>query len=389
MEEKQSNKVHVILTIGCADARDLGPTYNKAVAEVKKEYAKEGIELVILRVSAAGSFMTQEMIDEVKQDLLEKTREYKSQGKEVELFVNIATHGEAKAKTAGRIYNIQDIEIIQESRFNCGMLHAKDVGNEMEGLLLDVKPTLEYGGRTYKITSKNAITVLLADVYGNTSGGSLADGGWVTSIEDLRTHPVKQKARLEQALEDDPAFKDLKVSITASIQNYSTYENLRLDGNHGLRTALDEIYEIAKKRMAEHPEKIAAKTAKQKPLIGCFHMSDIPDARESVMAIVNPERQFDAGQVFAMSGRLDDTTKPLDKYSITGFAYSLTHLGLNEKEYTVFGNTAEQAQNMLKRVSSDPLADFYTREFGMKLRPIDRTMLKQQPPQQQKKKQAH
>jgi hypothetical protein len=370
--EAPVKRVELHIVIGCADARDISAAFNDALNTQMAQEAANGTFIDFQRMSVAGTFMTPEIVAELKAHIQEKMKEYYKYYREnlpIEIFVHVNAHGNAVLKEghkrSGKTYH--DIRI-EDSAFNCGMMHAQDVAIEMEEMLLSNKALLEYGlkgKRTQiRIETEEDIETLMKKAYGH--NGTIASN-WIKSIVNLRTHPYEQKKLLREALDADPTFANLRIRITAGVQNYQTSDYFRVDGNTHLDTFLDKVYQRV--RNNGQPD-MSARTSKQKPVLGLFHHSSISQSRATAVRNYFGNEQYSAGQVFAIgSTNLSDYFRTFGPYKSAGFFYGVKHLGLHN--WVVMGRTLAEAEEMRERILTDPLMSYFIREFKVKLVGMD------------------
>ncbi len=366
-------KVELHIVVGCADARDISAAFNMALAERQEQELKNGTLIDFQRMSVAGTFMTPEIVAEIKAQIQDKMREYYlyyRAGLPLDIFVHVTTHGNAVLK-GGRSRSTRsyhDIEVL-ESQFNCGMSHAQDIAIELEEMLLGKKAVLEYGLRgkrkQIRIETEEDIEKLMKHAYGH--DGTIA-GNWVKSIVNIRTHAYEQKKVLRRAFDTDPTFANLGIMITAGVKNYLSNEYFRVDGITHLNTFLDTVYEQVRKN-GQRQDK-AAHTGKQNPVLGLFHHSAIQQARATAVKNFFGTDTYSAGQVFAIgSQNLPDYFRTFGPYKVAGFFFGVKYLGL--MEWGVMGRNDKETEEMSERILNDPLMGYIANEFSVKLIPMD------------------
>jgi hypothetical protein len=278
-------------------------------------------------------------------------------------------HGNATLKP-GRTHatrSYHDIEI-KPAAFNCGMMHAADVAIEMEGVLLKEKAVLEYGlkgkRQQIKIENEESIEKLMLAAYGH--NGTIA-GNWIKSIVNLTTHAYEQKKILRLALDADPALANLRIHITAGVQNYATNEYYRVDGNMQLNTLMDAVYERIR-RMEAVPDQ-EQRIAKQAPVLGLFHHTSVTHARANAIKYYFGNENYSAGQVFAIGSiNVADYFRTFGPYKNAGFFYGVVHLGL--KNWVVMGRNVEETSAMMERLKNATLLGYFIRYYQVKLVPM-------------------
>lgn len=356
-------EVHVV--IGCQDSRDLSEAFLESLNELQAQMKSSGVLIDFPRYAVAGTFITPELVADLKTTIFAKMAEYYEHiqgGIGIEFFFHINAHGDARLKQGADRYehSIRNIEITKGAKTNCGMMHADVVAKEMEELLLSEKPEI----RGIKINTKEDIGRLLSELYG--FNGSISE--WIKPITDLAAHPLEQKKELRRYFDADPVTRKLHLHITAGVQNYETNEYLRVDENTqaGMRTTFpDRVYEKVRERGngIDHQGRINA----QKPVLGLIHQSSIHDARKTAYELLygNPHG---AGKVFGSS--LGDKSaiqyfRPLDRYQLAGMFYGIKHLGI--KDWAIMGKNERETKMMASRIMQGGLAEFFIKHFNVKI----------------------
>lgn len=366
-----SNEKEVHVLIGCSDARDIGGTFVLAVEDVQRAYLERGIEIEFHSIRTPGSFVTIDVIEDLRRIVEASERALPGAHRDVRYFVHIQTHGDVEI-TPGMegASPIERIEIVRGSHFNCGMLGAGDVSIEFEREILARKPTVQVHGRAHALHDEHAIHRLLAEAYA--FSGYLA-GDWIRSIDDLRTHPRLQKSSLEKAIAADRTLRNVPWTITAGIQDYEEHRYYRVDGEDEVVTFWDDVYVRLRERIAqlppEHPE-IVERTAKQSPVVGLFSIGSIRAARTLAAEHYahvrgQPPSDFGPNMVFTFaSNSFDLPRSTFGPYTIAGFYYAVAHLHLDH--FVVMGRDDAQTRRMVVRLRNDPLMNFIatTREVS-------------------------
>ncbi len=111
MIEKQ---VHI--QVGCADARDLSQTQLDCIEQVTKEFAARGIEVEMHVVRAAGSFVSPDVVMDIKRTFEQAQRRSADARIPVHYFVHIQTHGHLTEESNDHyISHIHELQIVEGS----------------------------------------------------------------------------------------------------------------------------------------------------------------------------------------------------------------------------------------------------------------------------------
>jgi hypothetical protein len=365
-------KLEVHIQLACSDARDFNRYQTFVLADLVDEYAQKniGIRLHILRV--AGAFVTPDVVMDIKRIIEEAQRN--AEVDQIDYFVHIQSHGHLDADSNKEyISHIYEMNVVPNSPLNCGMLEATTVGIELEQLLISSKPTVKGSNGTFVVDDELGIRRLLKEVY--SWDGHLA-GDWIKGIDKLRTHPRLQRTVLEQAIRNDPTLSGLGVKITAGFHDYSIHGLIRLDGGE------PEVpfWDSAMKRIRDLGEKNSSSWAiqaeKQKPFAGLISMSDPKPGTRAKATYFYMERHNMAeddetliNTVFHITGsNFDLPASPFGPYVIGGFYYAVKQLQL--REWMVVGNTHEQTQRMIRKLSNDPIIELIKNHFGVVWMPM-------------------
>ena len=368
-----TTQIHVL--VGCSDARDVGQIHLEVVEQVRAEYLTRGIRSELFVLRTPGSFVTGDVLTDLGHIVASTQREFEVAGG-IQYFVHVQSHGELII-AGDEKYNcgLHHLEVQSGSIFNCGMLGATRVAVDLERLVIELAPSVELGdGRVIRVDSEDAIRRLLRGRYGY--DGYLA-GDWIKSVDDLRTHARVQKAILERAVRTDPELRSLDIRVTAGIQDYGHNSYIRVDGGVPDAKFWDEGQRLINRRLAELPRESidrARQSEGQKPLVVLFAMSDIRGARSRGLARYaaltgRPITTYEPNTVFAMSGSaLDLPGSPLGPYAIAGLFYAVKALGL--RQILVMGNDQAQAERMILKIETDPIASLIVKHFDAKLVPV-------------------
>jgi hypothetical protein len=374
MKEKQ---IHIL--VGCADARDLNQIQLDAVEQLTNEFRNEReVEVEMHVIRAAGSFVTPDVVMDIKRTFEQAQRETKDLAIPMRYFVHIQTHGHLTEDSSEKyISHVHDLKVVDGSPLNCGMLGASAVGVEIERMIVDEKPEIEVKGKKVRIFNDTKIKLLLNEVYAY--DGYLA-GDWISSIDLLRTHPRHQRTILERAIHTDPELKMLDVQITCGILDYSIHGLIRVDDGEPEVEFWDGVQDYIRKHVkSERSSKdlLIAQSQKQKPLAGLLSMSDPRkasriDAANYYMKLKGIAHTGDylPNTLFNMTGTSFDIPQtPFGPYVIAGFFFSVRHLNLTDQ--MVMGYDSNQTGRIMQKINNDPLMSMIVRKFNVNLMPIN------------------
>ena len=372
IREKQ---VHIL--IGCADARDLNQVHLDAVANTSKAFRQEGIEVEMHVIRAAGSFVTPDVVMDIKRTF-EQAQRNNNANVPMRYYVHIQTHGHlTEDSQVNYISHVHDLHVVDGSPLNCGMLSASAVGVEIEEMIVAEKPEIEVRGKTYRIINDTQIKLMLKEVYAY--DGYLA-GDWIKSIDLLRTHPRHQRTLLEKAISGDPELMVLEIQITCGIQDYAIHALIRVDDGEPHVPFWDTVQgEIRKHSQNDRKAKelLIDQSKKQKPLAGLLSMSDPRQssriyAANYYMKLKGIEHSGDylPNTVFNMTGTsFDIPNTPFGPYVIGGFYYSVKYLALTDQ--MVMGYDARQTTRIMQKIGNDPIMNMIVEKFNVNLIPIN------------------
>ncbi len=371
-KEKQA---HIL--IGCADARDLNQIQIDAVATTTAEFRKQGIEVEMHVIRAAGSFVTPDVVMDIKRTF-ELVQRNNDSHVPMRYYVHIQTHGHlTEDSNDNYISHVHDLRIVDGSPLNCGMLHASAVGVEIEQMIVEEKPEIEVKGKKFKIVNDTSIKLLLREVYAY--DGYLA-GDWISSIDLLRTHPRHQRTLLEKAIASDPELKVLDIQITSGIQDYAIHALIRVDDGDPSVPFWDTVQlEIRKHAQNERAAKelLINQSIKQAPLAGLISMSNPRQASRikaanyyKTLKGIQHTGEYLPNTLFNMTGTsFDIPHTPFGPYVIAGFYYAVKHLKLIDQ--MVMGYNSVQTLRMMQKIKNDPLMNMIAKKFEVNLIPIN------------------
>ena len=376
MPHTTEHEVHILL--GCADARDLSQIQVDAIRHVSAEWRQKGIDVDYHTIRAAGSFVTPDVIMDIKRTIEQELRASNDVNRPVRFYVHIQTHGHLTEDSSKEyISHVHDLHIVDGSPLNCGMLNASSLGVELEQLLMEEQPVVKFKGEKYKIDSDVMIRRLLRNVYNH--DGYLA-GDWIKSIDLLRTHPRNQRTQLERAIKNDPELKTLDINITAGIQDYSIHALIRVDGGEPPAPWWDEVQEYVRDHGNNERAKreiLIKQAEKQKPLAGLLCMSD-PRMSSRVAAAqyylalkdMQITNDYMPNTVFNISGsNFDIPLTPFGPYVIAGFYFSVYYLNLTDQ--MVMGYDTQQTDRIMAKIENDPLMNLIVKKYNVNLIPVN------------------
>jgi hypothetical protein len=377
MKEKQ---VHVL--IGCADARDLSQTQLDAITKVTEDFRKDNIEVELHVIRAAGSFISPDVVMDIKRTFEQAQRNCPDPQVDISYFVHIQTHGHlTEDSNDNYISHVHDLKIVDGSPLNCGMLNASSVAIEIEQMIVEERPVVNVRGKAMVIDNDTKIKNLLQEFYAY--DGYLA-GDFIKSIDLLRTHPRHQRTVLEKYIATDPELKMLDIHITCGILDYAIHSLIRVDDGEPAVAFWDTVQQEIR-RHAQNDRKakdlLINQSKKQKPLAGLLCMSDPRLSSRTVaanyyMRLKKIEHTGDylPNTVFNMTGSsFDIPHTPFGPYVIAGFYFAVKHLSLTDQ--MVMGFDANQTTRIMQKIKNDPIMHMVVNKFGVNLIPINQTEL--------------
>jgi hypothetical protein len=372
MEEKQ---IHIL--IGCADARDLSQVQVDAVNDVIADFKKEKVDVEFHVIRAAGSFMTPDVVMDIKRTF-ESCQRSNRFDVPISYYVHIQTHGHLTADSNDDyISHVHDLKIVDGSPLNCGMLNASSVGVEIEKMIVEEKPVIEMKGKRIRITNDTQIKLLLKEVYAY--DGYLA-GDWITSIDLLRTHPRHQRTILEKAIASDSELKMLNIQITCGILDYAIHSLIRVDDGEPHVPFWDTVQTTIRKNVKSdrHAKDILIQQSQQQtPLAGLLCMTDPRMSSRTLAADYYMDMKgivhtgdYLPNTLFNMTGTsFDIPHTPFGPYVIAGFFYSVKYLKLHDQ--MVMGYNEDQTGRILRKIKNDPIMNLIVDKYSVNLLPIN------------------
>ncbi|CAN5270886.1 hypothetical protein BH09BAC5_BH09BAC5_17620 [soil metagenome] len=376
MQKTTEHEIHIL--IGCADARDLSQIHIDAVQHVSAEWKQKGIEVDFHTIRAAGSFVTPDVVMDIKRTIENELRLSNDGSRPVRIFVHIQSHGHlTEDSSKDYISHVHDLHIVDGSPLNCGMLHASSLGIELEQLLLDQKPVVKIKGEEITIDDDHNIRRLLRNVYNH--DGYLA-GDWIKSIDLLRTHPRNQRTQLERTIKNDPELRTFDIKVTAGIQDYALHGLIRVDGGEPAAPWWDEVQYYIRNHGSDErlkKETLIKQAQVQKPLAGLVCMSG-PRMASRVAAAqyyvamkeIKHSAEYMPNMLFNISGsNFDIPFTPFGPYVIAGFYFSVHNLNLTDQ--MIMGYDTQQTERILAKIENDPLMNLIVKKYNVNLIPVN------------------
>jgi hypothetical protein len=374
MQRRKELQVHIL--IGCADARDLSQIQLDAIENTQNEYLTNGIGVEVHVIRAAGSFITPDVVMDIKRTF-EEAQRLNNENLPMRYFVHIQTHGHlTEDSQENYISHVHDLRVVQDSPLNCGMLAATYVGIEIEEMIVEEQPEIEIKGKVLKITNDTHIKQLLKEIYAY--DGYLA-GDWIVSIDALRTHPRHQRTVLEKAIGSDPELKVLDIKITCGIQDYAIHSLIRVDDGEPQVPFWDTVQLTIRKQSQNNrqaKELLIDQSKKQRPFAGLLSMSDPKQSSRSHAARYYMKLKGIAyddylpNTIFNMTGTaFDIPSTPFGPYVIAGFYFGVKHLSLTDQ--IVMGYDKHQTTRMMQKVENDPIMKMIVKKYKVNLIPIN------------------
>lgn len=369
------HKYQLHILVGCADARDLSQLQIDTINNTIEDYRKQGKHVQVQTIRAAGSFVSKDVYQDIKNIILNYQKEIPSDNEQDGYYVHIQSHGHlTDSSKKDYISHLYDMQVVEGSPLNCGMLGASSVGIEIEQLIIDNQLEYRTPSGLKKVVNDNDIRELLRDVYAH--DGFLA-GDWVKSIDLLRTHPRAQKSNLEAMINNDPDLKRLGIKITAGIMDYAIHGLIRLDFGIPEVPFWDRVQKEIRDKAVKEKDVVSAQNSSQKPLAGLISMADPRYASRAIAAEyyykykkLTPPSDYLPNTLFNITGSMFDIPSiPFGPYVITGFYYAVKHLNL--KDQMVMGGNKEQTQRILNKIDADPIMSIIVRKFDVNLIPIN------------------
>ncbi len=366
-------ELHIL--IGCADARDFSQIQREAILEKTEEFRLKDVDINLEILRVAGSFVTPDVVSDVKRAIETFQREHITDTSDVSYYIHIQTHGELDANS-NKSYcsHVHEMNIVQGSPLNCGMMYATAVAIEIEKILLEEQPLIKSLTGEFRIEKDSDIVRMLKEVYGYS--GYLA-GDWLKSIATLRTHPREQKSILNRAINADPDLSKLGIKITMGIMDYSIHGLIRIDDGLPEAAFWDEVQLLTREKAQDKTTFLRLQSEKQQPLAGLISMSDPKRASRYTAANyyytvngINTQGSYLPNTIFNISGgSFDLPHSTFGPYQIGGFFYAVKDLEL--KDWMVMGYDQKQTDRILAKILHDPIMNMIVKRYNVNLIPLN------------------
>lgn len=377
MDTYKHLQLHIL--IGCSDARDLSQLQLNALDATVEKYKKLGIKIEMHVLRIAGSFITPDVIADIKR-IIEKTQ--RSTELPIDYKVHIQTHGHlTDDSNTDYISHVYDLRVVDGSPLNCGMLNASNVAIELEKLVLEEKPEIVIKEKKYIVDTETKLRLMLKEIYAH--DGYLA-GDWIKSIDRIRVHPRSQRTVLENAIKTDSDLKTLGIKITAGIQDYSLHSLIRVDDGEPAVPFWDDVQQYVRASVDLNREKneiTLKQVEQQKPLAGLICMSDPKQTTRSLAAAyymktrkLTEVNDYLPNTIFNITGSSFDLPHtPFGPYVIGGFFYAVKYLSLTDQ--MVMGYDENQTNRIMHKIMNDPLMKLVVNTYNVNLIPINQVDL--------------
>ncbi len=380
-------EVEGVVKLRCSDARDAGALEHWMKRYLELEYLARGIKPEVTSLSLAGTFMTPDVALEVASVLHRILASYPEFYRKdmLNLVVQIVGHGAVELVEGVEpdkiFYSTKELKIVDGCVFNCGMGHAREVWANFVSEMLGAKFNVEFFDKekrkevTRIINSSDELLSLLRNVYFFEGDDPL---NFVGSIKNLLTHPNAQKKILRDLLNANQELGNVPIHTNASIVNYSTGFNPRLDGNEHVYTFLDDMSLLRKIILtdtnllpADDPERVL-RTSSQKDTVkvGLISSGSVNSARTKIAQwrTANNMETDVAGGVFAIITKTAvQQFSPFGPYKAVAFFYACHPDCLGITEFVILGKDVEEAKAIEFKMRSDPLMRFVIEKYSIRL----------------------
>jgi type IV secretory pathway TrbF-like protein len=368
-------QIKVVIPLFCSDSRNVTTDYYKSKEQVLNALEARGTLVKFKKINDPGTFMTQSTINKIKSIILKSEARYSEfveKGVSVEYDVHVVAHGNVRRKKEYATQKASPDQLeVMNSCTNCGMLHADTVVKALQNFILEVKPTFTIDGREMRVDSEENMRAYMKVHFKGHGTPKDWDGNlltWLEPIKDLKTHPVEQIRKFEQAIAADHEFSGIapRIKTFAELLNYETRGFHRVDGKPEqedlvLRPIFKE--ERTNGQKADCADVVTPQSQLNPVLVvsGSLH-----NTRKLIVKHVLPGKETDkiGGKAFSIAGNTfsDERFGP---YSAVGFFYALSPTFLNkdpkdqsrpgEGKMVVLGKDKQELVRLLDKIDNDPI----------------------------------
>jgi|GEM_PF-3193124 len=371
-------QIKVVIPLFCSDSRNVTADYYRSKEEVLNALEESGTLVKFKKINDPGTFMTAATIKKIKSIILKsevRYSEFIKRGTSVEYDVHVVAHGNVRRKPEyanQKAFYPEQLEVMKCCT-NCGMLHADVAVEALQNFILEVKPEFTLNGRKMTIDSKEKMHAYMKLHFKGHDTPKDWDGNlltWLEPIKDLKTHPVEQIKKFEQAVDSDPELSEIKGRIRtfAELLNYETRGFHRVDGKPEQEDiVLRPIFK--EERTNGHKADCADVVTPQSQLNPVLVVSgSLHNTRKLIVKHVLNDKASGkiGGRAFSIAGNTysDERFGP---YAAVGFFYALSPTCLNknpldqtlpgEGKMVVLGKNDLERVRLLEKIGNDPIVN--------------------------------
>ncbi len=367
-------QVKVVMPLFCSDSRNVTTDYYKSKERVLDALEANGILVKFKKINDPGTFMTRATINKIKSIILKsevRYSEFIKKGVKVEYDVHVVAHGNVHRKKEyanQKAFHPDQLEVMNCCT-NCGMLHADVAVKALQDFILEVKPTFTLNGKEMTVDSKEKMHAYMKLHFKNHDTPNDWDGDlltWLEPIKDLRTHPLEQIRKFEQAVDSDLELSGIKPRINtfAELLNYETRGFHRVDGKPEQKDmVLQPIFkeERTNGAKADGADVVTPQSQLNPVLVvsGSLH-----NTRKLIVKHVLNGGGKIGGKAFSIAGN-SFSDERFGPYSAVGFFYALSPTFLNkdprdqalpgEGKMVVLGRDSQELVRLLDKIDNDPI----------------------------------
>ncbi|MCX6768451.1 MAG: hypothetical protein NTY83_01245 [Candidatus Micrarchaeota archaeon] len=382
------------VSLNCSDARGKGRTDAEASDTVIRLYQKLGIKVIMTPLISAGVFATGDVKSAIKRAVQrvfgmayndemvwamkgERPAQFRD-ATPLETVIQVNSHADVRlapgAEPGKVVYSKKELLIEQNSPVNCGMGHADDVYDELLRFVIDQKLRVAHGCKVIDVNSDDAMLTLLREVYG-------FDGydpeEFIRPISDHPRHVTKQMMKIREMIDEDFQLRNANIIVNMALNNYRDGNFIRIDGNSGVYTAMDDIAALNAQMLAlvpdSHSEKLRRVT-QQAPEALLLCPPNISHPRNTLVSCINAKKAREdvlatPGSVFAVSGYDNvGTTYPFGPYRMLAIFYAVAHLKI--RDAYLMGEGEGDVRAMQMKIAVDPIVSKIIEHYGVRVHPL-------------------